>query len=169
MPSRLDWRVGAAGAAPLVPEPSGRAPARSARSLLARLVLVALYTLALLAAAVVGFQLGHWQDARAARAGGIVNQLLVEDLAWAQADRALFDSTLDPLRPEHRQALLQAFARTAPRNVRHQLVDLSFQPPDRATITVRVETGSRGPGVTAREERRVYRLAGHSWLHSAEE
>jgi hypothetical protein len=168
LPNRLAWTVGPSGAETPV-DARAPAPARQGRSPFRGLVLAALYAAALALAALLGYELGRWRHVRAAHVEGLANQLAVEDLAWAEADQSLYSSTLDGAMSEEERSRLEIqFSMAAPPTVRHRLLGVSLQPPDRALVTVGVE-GARGPAGDppwGREEVRAYHLVGRSWLRT---
>lgn len=146
MSTRFRWQVGSdhpvhAGVEelPEAPRPAARTRTRFA---LTRGFIVA-YVAAVIGAALGGFGLGRWSEARGALLHGIEGAITVETLAWNDADIGLFESRLDPLAPpEWRSEQLARFEREAPRAWSADAVRIDLEG---ETAIVELEIGITSP------------------------
>lgn len=172
MSTRFRWQVGSdhpvlAGIEelPETPRPTARTRTRFA---LTRGFIVA-YAAALIGAALGGFGLGRWSEARGALMHGIEGAITVETLAWNDADIGLFESRLDPLAPpEWRSEQLARFEREAPKLWSADAVRIN---PEGETAVVELEIDISSPAGdavgsadTPRLETRRYRSIGGLWV-----
>lgn len=181
MPVRLDWRLGAGDSqtdAPppafdpeppvevVIPDGNGGGGQSSHRgSGVSGTVAKLLVTLLLLiVAGVGGFFIGQWSEARTFVVHGVENQLALEQLAWREGDRELYQSTLDDWSTvEWRSAQVFEFVTHAPRHWDARLVDLlPIEEGRRLQATVEIST----PGNAGEIVIRFYELRGERWLRA---
>lgn len=168
MPTRLDWQVGrgeveAAVADLIAADPAATpTPSPVSKSGSRRGTWITVYVLALLGAGWIGFNIGRWQEMRAANTANLANQLAIESLAWHDRDANLFDSTLDPDAPETWRTTLQGLYAASPTlDYQARLTRVDLVRPDLAKATVEVvEDGA------TRVEDRLYRLLRGSWYRT---
>ncbi len=183
MPTRLDWRLGSGGkasdlSAATDPELeahadvfSGRAGtdddgsgrgSRSGRDAGSRLFTRLLGGLVLLAAAgAIGFYVGRWSEARGFVVHGVEGTIALEELAWREGDREIYESTLDPYSSiEWKSAQVFDFITNAPRPWTASVIDLlPVEKGRRIQATVNVST----PGNPGQTTVRYYELRGEQW------
>lgn len=156
----MDWRLGQGGA-PVGPEASAEVRPARARRPRWRAALLVFYLGVLPVAALVGFVFGRQDEGRASLEAALEEQLAIEEMAWRDADRGLFSSTLaGSASPAWRRDRLLDFESAAPRAWRAELLETLLEE-ELVRVRVEIETPDG-----ARDEERVYVPEGGRWLRA---
>jgi hypothetical protein len=120
--------------------------------------------LLLILAGIGGFYLGQWSEARRFVIHGVESQLALEQLAWREGDRELYETTLDAWSTvEWRSAQVFEFVTHAPVRWEGRMVDLlPIEEGRRLQVTVEISK----PGSTGEISIRFYELRGERWLRA---
>jgi hypothetical protein len=162
----VDWRLGPHGEHPASTTTLDTDGPPHRRRLVASALLLTLYGLALVAAALAGFAIGRWSTGRRSYEAAIQNQLAVESFAWRTGDESLLLTGVDPNADRaYVSELVAQFRRLAPADVSIAASGFRALASDRVAVDVMLGL----PGQPEASTMRQYVRIDGRWYRTADE